>query len=285
MKNKVNGIRFIIGSNCNYCCFYCHHEGYQNNNLDIWDEKKFEALATYIDKLQITNISITGGEPFLYPERLFKILKRFNNYKYNITLNTNLSLIDKYINELKQLNKIEFHINFSSCCPNTYKNITGKDYLFKVMSNLELLSKTNHLICLNIIVLKNINSKEILNLLKFCNNNNFKARFLVALTDNKNLVLSPEDIIKLIPKSEIESKYSYGIYNVKSIFGNYEIVQCPCINHECEQCINNGYIHITPDFNIKYCMEKEDIFNIEWDNEKLVEKDLKKMLIKWRSNR
>lgn len=161
---KIKGLRFIIGSNCNLNCFFCHHEGYlTNSKVGYAYDAKLEKLKSFCEKNNVYNISITGGEPFLFFEYLQKILNVFSDNKFKITINSNFTLIDRYINYIQNYKKIEFHVNLSSLDREKHKGIVGGgNYLKKVLSNLNLIKSTHHKICLNILVLKHVNDNSFL---------------------------------------------------------------------------------------------------------------------------
>ncbi|NCB48072.1 MAG: radical SAM protein [Clostridia bacterium] len=173
----MNGLRFIIGTGCNYDCFYCHHEGCFLSN-DILDlsvyEHKIKLLYDFCIKYKIYEIAITGGEPFLYLERLKVLFKYFSKYPFHIVVNSNASLIINNINYVKQLeNKIEFHINFSSLNKKTHEKIINKKLFEEEFNSLNLLKETKHIIKLNIICLKSINENELIDINKFAIRNGF----------------------------------------------------------------------------------------------------------------
>lgn len=275
MKNSINGLRFIVGSGCNYKCFYCHHEGYTNKDAVIFDEDKLDMLYKYAIKNNITNISITGGEPFLYWPRLKNILKKFDDNRFKITLNTNLLLISKYIEEIAEFNPIEFHVNLSSLSKEKHEQIIGYKYLDQVLNNLQLLKNTNHIICLNIPVLKEYNDKEITDIYKYAKQNKIKPRFLVLLPmteKQKKVVMDVDEILNIFPGAKVIKKYDYGIYDIMFGEETFEIVKCLCIDMECQLCKKYTYMHITPELNIKYCMKNTDEVIVDYSTLATVEK-------------
>lgn len=277
-KKMINGLRFIVGNGCNYNCFFCHHEGYTKNSSTKYDEKKIEQIYIFAKKNRIKDISITGGEPFLYWEKLKCLLKYFGNDEFRITLNTNLIFTDRYIDYLKKVPNIEYHVNFSSIQSEIHENIINANYLEKLILNLNLLKKYNLKVCLNIPVLNNINSLELIDMLEYANKMDFLARFLVLLPtdiEHKKYFMDVEEIMNVIPDSKLIKKYSYGRYDVSSSLGNYEIVKCLCIDHECDLCRDTTYIHLTPELNIRLCMESDDEYEIDFSNIVTIEKDFK----------
>lgn len=275
MENKIKGLRFIIGSGCNYNCFYCHHEGYYKKDKVVNLSKKIKMLKDYAEQNNINSISITGGEPFMYFEELELILDAFNEEKYTITLNTNLSLLETNLEKIKNYNKIEFHVNLSSLNLVEHKNIVKASLLDNVLKNLQLLKGTHHKVCLNIPALKEYNDNELKYLFDYAKENNFIPRFLVLLPmdDNqKQNVMSVDEIINVFENGKLEKKYSYGRYNITSDDGDFEIVKCLCADMECETCKKETYMHITPELNIKYCMLSDDEVIVDYSSFNNIEK-------------
>jgi len=280
---KINGFRFIIGSGCNYNCFFCHHEGYKKESYDNVEKDKLDKLCEYAKKNGIRDISITGGEPFLYWNKLKYLLTIFNEKNFKITLNSNFSLADKYIEDMKKFKNIEFHINFSSLNEKTHEEIIKRKILKKVQNNLMLYKENNFNICLNIPVLHGINSNELIEIFNYSKKMNFKPRFLVLYPMNekqKKYYEDVEDIIKHFKDAKIEKKYSYGRYDISSKEGNFEIVRCLCVKKECDICKVNTFIHITPDLKLKYCMINDDEISVDYSNYNTIDADFKKVLKK-----
>ncbi len=271
---QINGLRFIVGNGCNYNCFYCHHEGYFNRKTIVIDKEKLKKLQQYAKEHGIQNISITGGEPFMYWENTYEILQQFDDNEFNKTLNTNLSLLNQYMDQIDTLNPIEFHINLSSLNANTHKKIIDRNYLKLVLQNLELLRNTHHKICLNIPVLKEINYDELIELYCFAKERGFIPRFLVLMATSDELksnVVTINEIIKKFGGGSVTEKYSYGLYKANTPYGVLDIVKCLCDDMECEICKKNTYLHITPDLNIKYCMYNDDTVKINFENDETIE--------------
>lgn len=274
----INGFRFIIGSGCNYDCFFCHHEGYKKNSFLVYDKQKLVLLCDFAKQNHIKDISITGGEPFLYLEKLKMLLEVFSPKYFRITLNTNASLVDSCVDFLSALPKIEFHVNLSSLNSEKHANIIGNTYLNKIINNLKILKENGHDVCLNIPVLNTLNDDELIDLFKFCCLNEYKPRFLVLYdVDNQlsNYALDIQGIMNKFTNSKIKKVYSYGRYDIESNEGDFEIVRCLCVKHECDKCKENTYIHFTPNLNMKYCMEREEEIAIDYSDVKGIENSVR----------
>ena len=229
---------------------------------------KIQLLYDFCIHNKITEIAITGGEPFLYISKLQTILHYFTKCKFHITINTNASLVNKYIDYLNTLPyPIEFHVNLSSITQNVHNRITRANYLVDEMSSLKELVRTKHIVKLNIICLKSVNEDELLELNKFAIMNNMFPRYLVLYDTNNscsNYIMDTEEICKKFDVS-IAKKYGYGMVSAKGRF-EIEIVKCLCIDKECDRCRNNSFLHLDPNLNIKYCLNSDAVVNVDFSN-------------------
>lgn len=105
---KLETLWINTGTRCNLACQNCYIESSPTN-----DELEFITLAEVTEylneieelKLGTTNISFTGGEPFLNKDML-PILNACLERGYNVLVLTNAyRAIDKYFNELDSLNR------------------------------------------------------------------------------------------------------------------------------------------------------------------------------------
>ncbi len=88
MKN----LRLIITLKCNFNCSYCCNE------LEAVNSRFLKKQLNEIDFDSYDNVSITGGEPTLFPELFDKILQRVKGKKYLYTNGTFLTkeIISKF---------------------------------------------------------------------------------------------------------------------------------------------------------------------------------------------
>lgn len=272
---KINGLRFIIGSACNYNCFYCHHEGYRkkDGNFDLNDYiKKINSLKEFCIKNNILDIAITGGEPFLYKEKLNVLFDNFAKKPFRLIVNTNASLLKDNLPLLEKIEPIELHVNLSTLRKVTHKEIIGKDYFDKELESLNAIKGLGFKVKLNIICLKGINEEDLLPLNEFAKENGFIARYLVFY-DNENKfnqnIMSVNQICEKF-KASIKREFSYGLIETEGE-NNIEIVKCLCDGKRCDECKKSTYMHISPELNIKYCLESSDEVEIDFATDKTIE--------------
>ena len=108
-----NKLRILVTNKCNYKCPFCHNEGQEKDGLT--DMMSFESFKTFIDIVNgqdISELHVSGGEPFLNKEIVRMIEYVDNNTSWGIGCATNLSLLSN--EQIKALAKtrVKFNIQF-----------------------------------------------------------------------------------------------------------------------------------------------------------------------------
>ena len=70
MANKIDTIRLILTLDCNLNCAYCC-----NKQEPVYSQFKLKSFEK-IDFSLYQNVCLTGGEPFLYKDALYDILRK-----------------------------------------------------------------------------------------------------------------------------------------------------------------------------------------------------------------
>lgn len=264
---KLAGIRFILTQKCNYHCVYCHGENLKERVIEFkMDNKIIDEIIKEAALRGVGVVSVTGGEPFL-SDKLFELLNIAKKYKQYTIVNTNGSVLGKYINKLPGVVD-EVHIHLPSLKSTTYGKITGNYKTLKtVLRNLSLLKKrTNIKIYLNIPVVHGINECELRSIYEFAEKFGFKCRFLEIFPISKDILNYYIDINKVMKKYFPDfrkiSTYDYGIskYEKNSSESIYTC-RCMCFDEKCHGCLKNHYLHIIPNMKIKPCSLRETILD------------------------
>jgi len=90
---------FIRLSRCNLTCKWCDTKYTWENG----EEKGVGEIIKEVSKYPCRNISITGGEPLLQREELFKLIQHLKKMDYWIQINTNGTIFDEGIFRLVDL--------------------------------------------------------------------------------------------------------------------------------------------------------------------------------------
>jgi len=154
--------QFEITDNCNFFCPHCYHldDIIEKRERFKVEEETLLKIAETIISNEIFNIVLTGGEPLLKKNTLKKLIDLFVKHGRNVSLNTNLSLIDdSFISYLNSVKINSLLISCPSTDPEIYKLFTGGGDYSVFESNLIKLIKNKIPFTINMVVNKsNLNS-------------------------------------------------------------------------------------------------------------------------------
>lgn len=166
MNNSCSGkeIRIALCKSCNFQCIFCHSEGLDRSGEDR--TKSVEEILLAIDRAMengFTDITFTGGEPFLRYKDIIKIFFHLNHKKSppDITFVTNGSIVNKEIiqNAKDYAGNIKFNISLHSSHHDIFKKITQSSVpVSKVLNNISKIANAGIKVKLNTVVLNSINS-------------------------------------------------------------------------------------------------------------------------------
>lgn len=269
-------LRISVTDYCNLRCFFCSNEGMPlcRKNKKHINLKQLKYLVRILADEGLKNLSITGGEPTLYPHiiELVDFLNQFN-FK-NLFLHTNGTNLDRSLLKKLSLRFNKIAISVHSFNFNIWQKITsGTERQFrKIMDNLQILTEFNDafLVELKCVPIRGYNDseKEFKTFLDFCNVSAFKFKFL-----NFEPIID-KHIELVIPFSEIEEKlFDIGCrqagqakktfrgqnnylpireFKYKNVSGVAIEIGCgdPSV---CKECYRSSEIFITPELEIKPC--------------------------------
>ena len=175
---------FIRFANCNLRCSYCDTK-YSFDNPKFTNESVDE-IIDYVNKQNIKNITITGGEPLLQ-EDIKELLIKLSDKNYNIEIETNGSINIKDLCDIKNVSftldyKLPTSLMEKFMDIDNYKYISKKDSIkFVCGSNLdlekmkEIINKYNLIEKTNCLVSPVFNSIKLEDIVKFMINNNLNG--------------------------------------------------------------------------------------------------------------
>lgn len=166
----LRGVHFELTKVCNLKCLHC----YQRNYVEHTSEKQLslseiESLADSMEKLNVINVSISGGEPFTFAN-LDKVINIFEKRGIRVgnIFSNGVMINDKMINMLKRAkSNPRLVISLDGCTPKTHGIIRGiqpserKRIFKKIINNINKLSQAGFLLTVNTTVYKeNISTLE-----------------------------------------------------------------------------------------------------------------------------
>lgn len=190
-NNRINYLRLSLTDRCNLNCLYCDPVNKDKffNKKDILTYEQMIRIIRFFSLLGVDTLRITGGEPLIKKDitTLIKMIKIIRDIK-DISLTTNGVELKNYAKDLKCSGLDRINISLNSLEAQTYKTITGEDKLDDVLAGLDTaLSEGFTLIKLNVVLLRGVNDKEIIDFVKFAIKKKIIVRFIELYTANPRL--------------------------------------------------------------------------------------------------
>lgn len=253
----VRNIRVSVTSRCNLNCVYCHREGEDNPEGEISREDIAEILRV-AKKFGVNSVKFTGGEPLVRKDIVEIIASVPEGMESSIT--TNGVLLGTLAEDLKAAGLSRANVSLDTLDPIKYAQVTGKDYLPKVLEGIDAAVKAGLTpVKINVVLLKGVNEDELDDFAEYVRGNRdliiqyiemmeFEGtKFHVDLTPLED-ELSKRSKIILTRRMHHRKKYCLDDAEV-------EIVR-PM--HNREFCAHCNRLRVTSDGKLKPCLLRHD---------------------------
>lgn len=178
-NRPVSNLRVSLTPKCNLSCIYCHKEGEESPQDQLFVEEIAEILRVAA-KFEIRSVKFTGGEPLLRPD-LLEIIRAVPPGMES-SLTTNGTLLADLASPLKEAGLRRVNVSLDSLNPDTFKKITGSDLLSDVLEGISAAIDAGLTpVKLNMVVLEGINDTEIDDLLAYVRGNRNLVLQLIEL--------------------------------------------------------------------------------------------------------
>lgn len=276
MKDKYNreitGLRVSVTQKCNLKCFYCHREGQEKNNDEL-SADEIQRITKVAGSIGIRKVKITGGEPLLR-EDIAEIVRKISEDIKDVSVTTNGILLEKYAGKLKKAGLSRVNISLDSLNPETYKKITGTDYLTHALHGIKSAVKNNlKPVKINTVLMKGINENGLEEMINFSSQNNVILQIIEMETEKENAenilyrkyhhdLLSVEKELER-KASRIESREMHHRKKYFLPFNGGEVqVEVVRPMHNSEFCRHCSRIRLTSDGKIKPCLFSNNYVDI-----------------------
>jgi len=298
-------IQWHITNLCNLRCQHCYQDDFsKRNDLDWSGLKKVSdnLLATLQEWDKKACIHLTGGEPLLKPE-LFLLLDELNQKSFveELGIITNGLLIDrdriKKLSAFSKLKKIK--ISLDGADAETNDSIRQKGTFKKIIENLPLIKRENHLEIIFMFTVMRRNFRSLTSFFKLCQElgvNGFIIERFIPLgkgRDRMDEVLGKEEwreLIKilsdLISIEDENSLLPYQAFQVSFHGKEPELLGAPCIIGKDGLCIMpEGNIFPCRRFPIPIGNLLNDSLKTIWEKSEILEKLRQKENLKGKCGR
>lgn len=184
---SINYLRLAVTDRCNLRCTYCMPK----EGLDWLPRKELMTynemlrLCSFLVKLGIEKIRITGGEPFIRKD-LFPFLKELSQIKglKELTVTTNGVLTAPFVPKLKQIGIDSVNLSLDTLDNDRFIQIAHRDELDKVLNTLDMLLLHNMEVKINTVVMENMNIRDIIPLVHLTKTLPIGIRFIEQMPFN-----------------------------------------------------------------------------------------------------
>lgn len=275
-RRDINYLRLSVTDRCNLRCLYCMDEQMQflpRHQLLSLEEIKI-LTKTFVE-LGIQKIRITGGEPLIRQGivSLCDYISQLDNLK-ELVMTTNGVLLKQFAQPLKTAGVSRLNISIDSLNANQFRKMTRNGNLSQVLEGIASAQKAGYQrIRLNIVVLKSLNSDEVLRLVHFALQEGLDAVFIEEMPlglisshsrattqmDSLQLLNSIGEHYSLTPEVSNDSLAGPARYYQVAGYTNKIGFISPISNNFCPSC---NRIRLTANGNLLLCLGNEHSVNL-----------------------
>ncbi len=176
-------LRVSLTDRCNLRCTYCMPaEGltWLPRREVLTDDEVARLVRVAVERLGVTEIRFTGGEPLLRPglERIIADTTALHP-RPSISLTTNGIGLDKRAAALAESGLRRINVSVDTLRPDRFLALTRRDRLDDVLAGLHAARRAG--LCpvkVNAVLMRGVNDDEALDLLTYCLDNCFELRFI-----------------------------------------------------------------------------------------------------------
>lgn len=263
----ISYLRLSVTDRCNLRCFYCRpcvKTGYIPHDRILTYEDMLYLLKT-VSETGVTKVRLTGGEPFVRKDLLYFLNRIKNDMPHlDLRLTTNATLISKRIRALKDMGIKGLNISLDTLDREKYLNITGRDFLDTVMSNIYSCLEHGLRVKINVVAMKGVNDTELPEFVKMALTRPVDVRFIEFMPIGRKTLWNREhfwsagDIVQEINRiSSIRPLSEQGgthgparLFELENGAGRIGVIS-PLSNHFCDTC---NRLRVTADGRLRTCL-------------------------------
>ena len=184
-QRRIEYVRLSVTDRCDLRCSYCLPQGFRDfEEPEHWlTYDEIERVMRAFTELGVRRIRLTGGEPLSRGElpALAARLARLPGLE-DLSLSTNATRLKKLALPLKEAGVSRLNVSLDSLDPARFAEITGGGKLEKVLDGLMAAKAAGFVpIKINMVVMKDVNDREIGDMVRFCIAHGFTLRFIETM--------------------------------------------------------------------------------------------------------
>lgn len=187
--NRVHDyLRISLTDNCDLRCFYCMPEAdyHFTPPQQLMQANEIEAIAKVFIEEGVKKIRLTGGEPLVRKD-FADILKRLAPLPVELTMTTNGTRLNEYIEDIKAAGIQSLNISLDTLQKDRFLLMTKRDKHEQVMRNIQLMLDRGIQVKVNVVAMKGINEEELLDFVAWTKDTPVHIRFIEFMPFEGNL--------------------------------------------------------------------------------------------------
>ncbi len=272
-NRTIDYVRIAVTDRCNLRCFYCMPaEGIPYEpKKHLLSYEEITRLLRVLGGLGFRKVRFTGGEPFIRKDfmQLLENTAKLAAYD-SIHITSNGTLLQKHIVRLKALGITKINLSIDSLDAERFHKITRRNDFEKVLQTFHLLVNNGFKVKLNAVIMKGINTQDIIPLAELAKEHPVDVRFIEEMPFNggykENIEMySARDIhadlktrypaMKPLPSSHGDTA---NLLHVPGYRGNIGVIAA-FTRSFCNTC---NRLRISSKGEIKSCLYDDGVFNI-----------------------
>ena len=269
----IDYVRIAVTDRCNLRCFYCMPANGMpyEPKAHLLNYEEITRLLAVLGDLGFSKVRFTGGEPFLRKD-FMQLLERTSQLDAfeSIHITSNGTLLQKHIPKLKELRIRKINLSIDSLDKDRFHKITRRDDFEKVMQTLYLLLENDFQVKLNAVIMKGINTQDIVPLASLAKEHPVNVRFIEEMPFNggykENLEMySARDITADLKANfgtlePIAGNHgdTANLFSIPGFKGNVGVIAAFSRTF-CNTC---NRLRISSKGEIKSCLYDDGVFNI-----------------------
>jgi len=257
-----NYLRISLTDACNLRCTYCmpDEKSLVTPSHKMMSSDEIIDIAKVFIQLGVTKIRLTGGEPLVRKDAK-EIILRLSELPVELTISTNAVLVDEYFDVFKQAGIQTVNVSLDTLNAEEFYAITKRGDFERIQNNIVKLLDHAFNVKVNMVVMKGMNEKAILDFVHWTKDFPLEVRFIEFMPFagnawDKSKVFSQQEMLELITQNYTIQKLmdkpnntakNYTVPGHKGSFGFISTVTEPF----CSSC---NRLRLTADGKMKNCL-------------------------------
>lgn len=155
-------LRISITDSCNLRCFYCmpHEEHVVTPSAHLMQLEEIYQIASLFVSMGVKKIRLTGGEPLVRKDAA-EIIERLAALPVELSLTTNGVRLREFLPVIRSAGMASINVSLDTLDQEKFRLMTRRDHYDRVLENILTLAAAGIRVKVNMVVMRNINHREV----------------------------------------------------------------------------------------------------------------------------